>query len=170
MNDAKPFATLITDGSFSPASRCGGWAGRLILEDQRSTWWGPVRNSPLSSNDCEIAAIGNCLHYALQGGELPLGTGVLLQVDNLRIRDLLADPWNFALALSPIERYVVEWLRPRLKSKEIGWLRARHIKAHVTRSERVANNHVHEAIDAFAKKGRRMAEAAKLKNEKELEQ
>lgn len=155
------FATVITDGSFSDHSRKGGWAGRVICNGVRDTWWGPISSECFSSNDCEIAAVGNTLYFAIKDGKLPAGAGVYLQVDNKRTLEIVrkfTSPKDWSIALTPIETEVIKFLRSVVNGKDIRFLVSNHIKSHVNKHAREARHHVHEALDGWAKKGREVAE------------
>jgi len=163
MTQERKFATLIADGSWSEATKCGGWAARLIYDDCRNTWWGPLGPNCRSSQDAEIAAIGNALHFALKEQKLPHGTGVLVQSDNARVIAMLQDIHDLSFQRSVVEIDVLNFLREALREQKILWLLPRKIQAHLGVDKRAPRHHVHEAIDRQAKKGRKMAEAAQMK-------
>lgn len=152
------FATLITDGSWSPRTRQGGWAARLIVNSTRSTWFGPVESPCKNSNDAEIAAIGNGIAFAIRDGKLPPGIGLYVQVDNVHTLSVLQTLRDQSHIRTPLEEKVVAYLCKLLDTKAIKYIYAKHIKAHMPHDSRLARHHVHETLDILAKRGRRKRE------------
>lgn len=148
------FATLITDGSWSPRTRQGGWAARMIVNGTRSTWFGPVESSCKSSNDAEIAAVGNGIAFAIRDKKMPHGIGLHVQVDNVRTLTILQTLRDQSHIRTPLEEKVVAYLCKLLNTKEVKFIYAKHIKGHVAEDSRLARHHVHEKLDLLAKEGR----------------
>lgn len=113
-------ATVITDASFCPKTKCAGWAAWVAHDKGRVKKYGAFKRQPKSSAQAELWAAINGITLATREG----ATDILLQTDCQSVVDLIngqAEKVYQALVLAK------QTARPRIV--------AVHVKGHTRNKE-----------------------------------
>ncbi len=82
--------TIFCDASYIHQTRNGGWGGWIKGDGEPQTHFGPLRDTP-HSTEAEMRAIANCIYLALKGGLVKSNSRILVQTDNINaLRYLLS--------------------------------------------------------------------------------
>lgn len=143
----RPFVTLITDASWCPQTKIGGWAawwksGNLAGQDEA-----PFKTPMVSSTASEMAAAVKGLSRVVGLYEKPR---IVLQMDNTQ-----AIRWHMGRATAPDELREIQALFHRLRQEHDALITFRHIKAHSGTG--TPRTWVHDLVDRRARQMMREA-------------
>lgn len=147
--------TLITDASWCPGSRVGGWASWARGNGAKMAMSGQLRGIAHSSTEAEMMALVNGLHVTVQGFRLMAGDRVLVQSDCVPALEQLA-----------LDHGAYEGVRKAWHSlvQARGLLvEYRHVRGH--EGGHSARSWVNEWADREAKKHMRAARPQELREE-----
>lgn len=137
--------TIITDASFCPHTRAGGYGCWIASDRGRGEYGGPL-NDTSDSSEAEAKAACNGLHHAITNGLVKQGDRILIQMDCKPALSLFKEERPSRLA----ERAALEWLKDTAQRNNLTLL-FRHVKGHNTNS--VASRSIaQEKCDKLARK------------------
>lgn len=141
-----PMITVITDASYCPDTKAGGWAAWCVRDGHRLKVSGQLEMLTQNSTEAELLAMLQGIRRALKFYAPPLRTYLLIQSDNTGALKKLGQPGQPGSAYDLAHQHyckIMEEFSPFLKT--------RHVKGH-SDSRKGARYYVNNWADKEAKK------------------
>jgi ribonuclease HI len=120
--------TILSDASYCPETRAGGYGYYAVSERGRSHGGGPMKALRANSQDAEMCAAVNAVHFALKYGIAVPGDALVMQMDCTGAMDKLKG------AECPDGDSALHQWADLIHSNGLS-VSFRHVKAHVTYAE-----------------------------------
>lgn len=139
----RPDLSLFTDASFDPRRKLGTWAFWCRGNKAFHEGGGILKGAIKSSNEAEIKAIVNSVHYLINNDVLQQGDSVLIQTDSVVAVKFYMHSFRHASLCEVRDRFDALIADYNIEYQ------IRHVKGHVTAGE--ARHYVNNRCDAIAK-------------------